>query len=57
MSFTTLTTTQTTFLETYLRGTGKTLTAADFDSHEIACDFQIHLEQPCISVTQWQPLM
>ena len=29
MSFTTLTTNQTAFLETYLRGTGKTLTAAD----------------------------
>ena len=29
MSFTTLTTDQKTFLETYLRGTGKTLTAAD----------------------------
>ena len=29
MSFTTLTTGQKTFLETYLRGTGKTLTAAD----------------------------
>ena len=29
MSFTTLTTNQTAFLETYLRGTGKTITAAD----------------------------
>jgi len=29
MSFTTITTNQTAFLETYLRGTGKTLTAAD----------------------------
>ena len=29
MSFTKLTTDQKTFLETYLRGTGKTLTAAD----------------------------
>lgn len=29
MAFTTLTTNQTAFLETYLRGTGRTITAAD----------------------------